>query len=329
MTSLSYGRSLFLKLVADFQILSLDGGGIKGAFTAALLARLEENLKTRIVDHFDLIVGTSTGGIIAIGLGLGLSPAEMLHFYEKHGPVIFRRYLGVRWWKSWFLSKYPQRVLRKALQEENAFGDRLFGESQKRLVIPSYSLTKDQPYLFRTPHCKHLKEDRKIEAWKVALATSAAPTFFPVCGHIDGIRHVDGGIWANNPTMVGIIEAHTFLGAPLDKISVLNICPLTDVRARPRRLTKGGIIPWALKGDIADIFMKAQSQGIYNQSGNLIGFDNVMRLDPNVQGHVFSLDKANNLNEIVAIAKETARHATPEVESRFTRHSADPYIPEE
>lgn len=314
--------------MADFQILSLDGGGVKGAFTAALLARLEENLNTKIVDHFDLIVGTSTGGIIAIGLGLGLSPAEMLDFYKKHGPEIFKRYLGARWWKSWFLSKYPQGRLLTALKDEKVFGERLFGESQKRLVIPSYSLTKDQTYLFRTPHCSHLKEDRKVEAWKVALATSAAPTFFPVCGHIDGIRHVDGGIWANNPTMVGIVEAYRFLKIPLDNISVLNICPLTDVRARPRRLTKGGIIPWALKGDIVDIFMKAQSQGIFNQSGNLLGFENVMRIDPNVQGSVFALDKAKNLGEIVSNAKETARHASPLVESHFLEHLAKPYTPE-
>jgi len=72
-----------------FQILALDGGGIKGIFSAAFLAALEDDLKTRITDHFDLIAGTSTGGLIAIALGLGLSPREIVRFYMKHGPAIF------------------------------------------------------------------------------------------------------------------------------------------------------------------------------------------------------------------------------------------------
>ena len=77
-----------------FQILSLDGGGIKGLFSAAVLAKLEEDLNTNITDHFDLIVGTSTGGIIALGLGLGMKPQEIVQFYVESGPQIFRdRYL--------------------------------------------------------------------------------------------------------------------------------------------------------------------------------------------------------------------------------------------
>ena len=72
-----------------FRILSLDGGGIKGAFSAAALAVLEETTGHRCVDHFDLISGTSTGGIIAIGLGLGLSARAIADFYQEQGPIIF------------------------------------------------------------------------------------------------------------------------------------------------------------------------------------------------------------------------------------------------
>ena len=72
-----------------FQILSLDGGGLKGIFSAALLAHLEEDLNIDITDHFDLITGTSTGGIIALGLGVGMRPGEIVHFYAENGPKIF------------------------------------------------------------------------------------------------------------------------------------------------------------------------------------------------------------------------------------------------
>lgn len=72
-----------------FQILSLDGGGIKGIFSAAVLAHLEDDLQIRITDHFDLLTGTSTGGIIALALGRGMRPREVVQFYVENGPKIF------------------------------------------------------------------------------------------------------------------------------------------------------------------------------------------------------------------------------------------------
>ncbi len=311
----------------NFQILSLDGGGVKGVFTAAVLTVIEEDLSVRVADHFDLIAGTSTGGIIAIGLGLGLRPAEILNFYETYGPKIFKNYFGWTFLCWLFRSKYPQDALKASLRSDNVFGELLFGASSKRLVIPSYSLTKDQPYLFRTPHCEHLRQDWKVEAWKVALATSAAPTYFPVCQEINGIRHIDGGIWANNPTMVGITEAHRFLNAPLDKISVFNICPLSDVRNRPKWLSNAGIALWAIPGHITDVIMRSQSTGIFNQSSNLLADNQVFRLDPCVQGKVYSLDGAKSIQEITAIGREVARHLVPELKNRFFGHLAAPYEP--
>ena len=73
------------------RILTIDGGGIKGVFPAAFLATVEDAIECNVADYFDLIVGTSTGGIIALGLGLGLSAKELLAFYEEHGPTIFKR----------------------------------------------------------------------------------------------------------------------------------------------------------------------------------------------------------------------------------------------
>lgn len=311
----------------NFQILSLDGGGVKGVFTAAVLTVIEEDLNVRVADHFDLIAGTSTGGIIAIGLGLGLRPAEILNFYETYGPKIFKNYFGWTVLDWVFRSKYPQDALKTSLRSADVFSDRLFGSSSKRLVIPSYSLTKDQPYLFRTPHCEHLRQDWKIEAWKVALATSAAPTYFPVCQEINGIRHIDGGIWANNPTMVGITEAYRFLNMPLDRISVFNICPLSDVRNRPKWLSSAGIAQWAFSGHITDVIMRAQSTGVFNQSINLLSQDQVFRVDPCVQGKVFSLDSAESIHEIAAIGREVARHLVPDLKTRFFGHLAAPYEP--
>jgi patatin-like phospholipase/acyl hydrolase len=188
-----------------FQILALDGGGIKGLFAAATLAAIEEDCGTAVADHFDLIAGTSTGGIIALALGMGKRPREIVDFYLSNGRRIFPQTFGLTWLRHWFRAKFSPDSLEAVLQE--CLGDRLFGQSQKRLVIPAYSLGEDDVYVFRTPHVEHLSRDYRVPAWKVAVATSSAPTYFPSCRHVDRLRLIDGGVWANNPTMVGIVEA--------------------------------------------------------------------------------------------------------------------------
>src|SRR6201997_4393743 len=109
-----------------FGILSLDGGGIKGTFTAAVLAEWEKHSGKVIADHFDLIAGTSTGGIIALALGLGLPAAKILEFYQKEGPKIFpnittQQKLSLNLRHLWE-PKYSAAPLRKAL--EGVFGER-------------------------------------------------------------------------------------------------------------------------------------------------------------------------------------------------------------
>ena len=106
--------------ILNFQILALDGGGIKGVFSAAFLAAMEEDLGSPIINHFDLIAGTSTGGIIALGLGLGLSPKEILEFYVKNGKDIFSDRSHLRSILQWFHRKFPAEQLETALKA--AFG---------------------------------------------------------------------------------------------------------------------------------------------------------------------------------------------------------------
>src|ERR1700733_582685 len=131
-----------------FQILALDGGGLRGIFSAAILAALEEDLQISVVDHFDLIAGTSTGGIIALGLGLGLRPRQIVEFYAELGAQVFRSRPGLSSARQLLRAKYQPGPLRSALAD--VFGDRTFGESTKRLVITSYNLGADDVYLFRT-----------------------------------------------------------------------------------------------------------------------------------------------------------------------------------
>ncbi len=308
-----------------FQILSLDGGGIKGLFSAAVLAAVEDDLNVNIVDHFDLIVGTSTGGIIALGLGLGLRPKEIVDFYLEKGPSIFHNPMRIRSLQGLLFRKFPQKPLRKALKSPEIFGEKLLGDSRKRLVLPSYNLGKDDVYIFKTPHHERLKRDWRVPAWKVALATTAAPTFFPACRHIDYLRLIDGGMWANNPTMLGIVEAMSVLEVPLVKIQVLSLGTSVPVVNRPRFLDWGGGFIWAKQA--ADVFMRGQALGASKQAFLLLGPKKLLRLDPEVPSGLFTLDGEHRKDQLMGLASHESRIIAPKLKEVFIPHFANPYQP--
>ncbi|MDW7711203.1 MAG: CBASS cGAMP-activated phospholipase [Deferrisomatales bacterium] len=321
-TSSEYTESNAGADVHAFQILSLDGGGIKGLFSAALLAKLEEDLGTNLVDHFDLVVGTSTGGIIALGLGLGLSPKEIVEFYLREGAKIFRPGL-LRGLRRVVRSKYSSAPLRHALRE--CLGDRLLGESRKRLVIPAYNLGSDDLYNFKTAHHPRFKRDFRVPAWQVALATSAAPTYLPACREVDSHRLIDGGMWANNPTMVGLVEALSYLAVPKERISILSLGTSYAVTQRKGRLDEGGCLSWG--SHAIDVAFRGQSKGAISQAGLLLGKDRVVRIDPAVPDGLFDLDKPAAAADLLSHAAHESRSYSPLVEAGFLSHRAPEFVP--
>lgn len=303
-----------------FQILALDGGGYRGLFSAAVLAAFEEDLGRPVVEHFDLVTGTSTGGIIALALGAGLSPREVIEFYETHGRSIFAR-SWLRRLKHPFRAKYPAGPLRVAL--EGVFGDRTMAQSSVRLVVPSYSLTDDRVYLFKTPHNERLRRDWRVPMVDVAMATSAAPTYFPAF-KFDHQRLVDGGVWANSPTTVGIAEAVSMCGASLDTIRVFSLGTTSDLKPRARRLNRGGLIQWSTTG--ADVLLHGQSVAACNLAVHLIGESRVLRVDPVVPPGLLRLDGVNP-DELIGRARAESRRCLPKFCDVFGDHRAPPFHP--
>jgi patatin-like phospholipase/acyl hydrolase len=310
----------------EFRILALDGGGIKGLFSAAVLAKLEEKCNATITDHFDLITGTSTGGIIAIGLGLGLRPLEIVEFYVKQGPCIFGNLCRWRWLLQWIWRKFPQDRLMNALRDPTALGDRVLGTSSKRLVIPSYNLGADKVRVFKTPHHTKLTTDWRIPAWQVALATSAAPTYFPACTHIQGTRLIDGGVWANNPSMLGVVEAIDLLGADLSDIKVLSVGTTDSRKNRSKTLNDGGILQWLRKKDVLEVMMRRQSVGVNGLVTHLLKEGRFHRIDTVVPDGIYALDNVTP-NELLADAEDTALHFSPTFRKEFMDHRAAEYKP--
>lgn len=306
--------------MSRFQILSLDGGGVKGLFSAAVLAAIEDDLNVRITDHFDLITGTSTGGIIALGLGARKTPREIVNFYVQHGPEIFKQHA--------FSSvghllkvKYSSDKLEGALRK--CFGEALLGSSKSRLVIPSYNLGEDDVYLFKTRHHDRLNRDHNVPFWKVAMATSAAPTFLPSFNGIDNMRLIDGGVWANNPIMVGITEALSVLNVPLESIRVFSLGTTEPVIHRKKQLDGGGLLRWSRAA--VSIILRSQNLGAQNQATHLLPKDSILRLEPKVPDGLFDLDKLN-LTDLLSKAAHESRKLTNQFEEMFSNHKADEFL---
>lgn len=225
------------------RVLSIDGGGLKGAMPAAFLAEVESATGKRVADHFDLIAGTSTGGIIALGIGLGLPCSEILAFYQEKGPAVFGesggrlRTAAVRSWrlaKRLVRHKHPAEPLREALAD--VFGQRLMGESLTRLVIPAWDSTQRRPYLFKTAHRPRFEMDHRVPVVEVAMATAAAPTCLPAHRLRGGLELVDGGIWANNPATIAALEATAVLGWVPETVTMLSLGSTDERLVVPRKM---------------------------------------------------------------------------------------------
>lgn len=304
-------------------MLALDGGGAKALFTAHVLARLEADLNVRVVDSFDLIAGTSAGGIIALGLGAGLGPAQIVEHYADLTKRVFPRSRRARWRylpRAWHPA-YSGDVLRGALVE--VFGSRLLGESVKRLLIPAWDVQRGEVHIFKTPHHQRLRRDGQISMVDVAVATAAAPTFFPSAA-VDGQRLIDGGVWANNPSVVAIAEAVSMLGVPLDVIRLLNIGTVDQRTIRSERLDAGGWVAWAKAA--APLMITASSRGAQGTAMHLVGKENFARFDASVPGDVFTLDRASP-DALAGLAAGESRVLSPVFTERFAGHMAGAYKP--
>jgi hypothetical protein len=289
-------------------------------FSASVLDCLERDLGVALTDHFDLVVGTSAGGIIALALGAGLRPQAVVDFYGLFGPSIFR-YARGRSALHLVRAKYGRRHLSDGLV--SVFGTRKLWESSVPLCIPSYDLRSDSVYLFRTPHSARLARDWRETMVDVALATSAAPTYFPA-HQLRGLRLVDGGLWANNPVLVGIAEAVSEFGIDLVDIRALSLGTTSDLSQRGTGLDSGGVIRWAKP--LVQVGLRAQGLAAANMAYHLLPKGQFLRIDPAVPDKVLRLDGVSP-EELRGRAEQESRHRSGDVKEIFLQHQAGPYSP--
>ncbi len=282
------------------RILSIDGGGIKGIVPAAFLAQLEEALGESVANYFDLVAGTSTGGIIALGLGMGLSAADILHFYEQLGPAVFAGSRLGRGLRRIGFAKYHSQPLRRVLEAK--FGEKTLGESRIRLVIPSLNLETGEVHIYKTAH--HPPTHRSAK----------------------GIPFIDGGMWANNPTGLAVVEAIGVLNWPRDAIRVLSLgCVTEPLHIGLARSLPLGLGYWAMK--VTDVFMTAQSSSSLGTAYVLIGHEQVMRISPSLGRGQFRLDSIKEIPSLRGLGASEARKALPQVRKLFCQTRVEPFVP--
>jgi uncharacterized protein len=236
-----------------FQILALSGGGYRGLFTARNLELMEEQYGGHVADRFDLIAGTSIGGILALALALRIPAKALRALFEEHGGEIFK---PRRWGAGWFAAKYDNQSIRNLLASDRYLGKRLLGDSKTRIIVPAVNYTTGAPQVFKTPHHENFGRDHLLPMVDVAMATSAAPTYLPIY-KMNSQQYVDGGLIANAPGLLAVHEARTFLACESSDIHVLAIGTASSrVTADPTKPLDRGIVAWA--SSVFDLTISAQ-----------------------------------------------------------------------
>ncbi|HMQ68734.1 MAG TPA: CBASS cGAMP-activated phospholipase [Ignavibacteria bacterium] len=238
------------------KVLSIDGGGIRGILPALFLHEMEKTLDKPVSQIFDLITGTSTGGILALCLSAPdkdgkpkFSALDILNLYEEEGKRIFKKSL----WRSTTSvgnltnSKFPIEGIEEVL--DTYLGQTRLSESLTSLIIPSYEIERRIPFFFKSRHAKN-NPDYDFKMRDVARATSAAPTYFESLKlsanpPADYFALIDGGVFANNPAMCAYAEAKKVFGNEED-IILVSVGTGQHTRSIPYDESRDwGLLEWA------------------------------------------------------------------------------------
>lgn len=279
---------------SSFRVLSIDGGGMRGLYTAAFLASLAQRYATTrgeagldIGKGFNLITGTSTGAIVACALAIGVPLDRVIALYRKHGPDIFPLKLPMALGLdlAWQTLKRPQYLKAGAAALENALraelGDITLGEVWRdrniALAVPAVEMSRHHAWVFKTPHLADTRHrDDGYSLVDVCLATTAAPIYRSMARleNPDTPGHhvfVDGGLWSNNPVLVGLIDALELTG-PGDRIEIfcLGTCPRPEGELVGADNLDRGLGGWQFGGGVVSLALSAQ-EFAFDHMARMIG----------------------------------------------------------
>ena len=314
-----------------FRILALAGGGYLGLYTASVLAQLEARAGIPLGQRFDLIAGTSVGGILALGLAYELPAEKMRRLFVERGPRIFStRPLAtgavgrlVDLTRSVWGPKYAGTALRKALSEH--LGERTLAQALHPLVVPALDVGHSTTKIFKTAHAPRSSGDEAVRAVDVAMATCAAPSYFPSVRIGDSL-YADGGVFAVAPDLVALHEAEQFLDINPRDVSMLSIGTATLRYAPVEKISADdGAIGWLSEGRFVLTIISVQQQHVQAMMIDRLG-DRYMHLDAAWPAHAgLGIDVATKAaaRTLAELADETLQVADVERLDRDFLRPAD------
>ena len=304
------------------RVLSIDGGGIRGIIPALVLAHLERQMGAPASELFDLIVGTSTGGILALGLSLQdqqgtslLAAKRMVALYERHGPKIFERSLWrkLRTAGGLFEEAYSHEALEKILNQY--FGDKRMGDCGTPVMVTSYDIERRKTVFLKSWH----PEYSELLCAEASRATSAAPTYFePV--NLQWAEQsrtlIDGGVFINSPAVSAYAEACKLF--PDEPIAMLSLGTGELTRAIPydEARTWGSAL-WIMS--LLDCMFDGASKAADHQMRLFLG-DHYLRLQTQLHYASDDMDDASRGN--IRNLKQTAKALIEREEEALQRFLA-------
>ena len=307
------------------RILALAGGGYLGLYTATVLAELEARGGEPLARRFDLIAGTSVGGIAALALAFEVPMARLVRLFASRGTEVFSPRARPRGTVTRLLDlsravlgpKYSGTTLRELLTRE--FGRRTLAQARHRVVIPAVDITRSHTKVFKTPHAAGSIGDEQLSAVDVAMATCAAPAYFPAV-RIDDSLYADGGLFAVAPDQVALHEAEHFLGVPPAQVRMLSIGTATaNYQPADSVDEDAGAVGWLSDGRLILTLISVQQQHVQAMMEDRLG-ERYVHLDapwPREAGLGIDVATPQAAEILITMGRETAAKADPEKLAMF------------
>ena len=293
------------------RLLAIDGGGIRGIYASHVLERIQDEFELEFHRDFDLIAGTSTGSIIAAALAYDIPLAKVTKLYREQGAIIFNP-------RRWSLSgaifpRYASDPLRNALQD--VFQDATLSDARTRLIIPATDIGNGGVHVFKSNYDDGFVRDRNVKVVDAVLASCSAPSYFAPA-RVGPYQLSDGGLWANNPSLVAVTEALTRLGAERAQIKLLsvgtgvgnNYYPVSNNGARWGFVTGWGMLKFI------SMLMNLQSATAGNVVQLLLDKHQTVRI--NFESDLpLSLDDVSVIDDLISRADKDFTHNSAAIRS--------------
>lgn len=296
------------------RVLSLSGGGFLGLYSARVLEGLEARAGVPLGRCFDLIAGTSIGGLLALALAFEVPMSRLVRLFVEQGPEVFSRralptgavsrLLDLS--RSVFGPKYSGEALRRALHA--VMGDGRLADARHRVVVPAVDVGRCRTKIFKTPHALTSRGDGNLRAVDVAMATCAAPAYFPAV-RVGRRLFADGGLYAVAPDQVALHELEHFLGVHPDRVSMLSIGTATAHYKPAEGVSDdAGAVEWMARGRLILTLISVQQQHAQAMVQDRLGDERYLRLDatwPSDAGLGIDVATPHATDVLTALAAQT------------------------